>query len=129
MIYNKGYDVWINLNYSGGIDIIYKGEVLPQYIGSKAHPSMKHPYPLVFVPDHGEACVHRLVAHCFDILHNSNEKIDHIDNNPFNSHPFNLRVVTSKENADYRKDQQPRSQENMRRWFNNWVDKTYTVYK
>lgn len=124
MIYNKGYDVWINLNFRGGIDIIYKGEVLPQYIGSKGR--YKHPYPLVFVPDHGEACVHRLVAYSFGIMTSGKQIIDHIDNNPFNTHPFNLRVVTKSMNRALANKQERRTPERMKEWEQHWREITYT---
>lgn len=126
MIYNKGYDVYVNINYSGGIDIIYHGETLPQYIGSKK--GKNHPYPLVDVPNHGEALVHRLVYYAFNGYHDPSYVIDHEDNNPFNNHIFNLRLVNRSDNALARKTQQPRSEENMRKWFKHWVDTNYTVY-
>ena len=125
MIYNKGYDCYINLNYLGGIDVIYKGNVLKQYIGSE-HTCKKHPYPLVYVPDHGEACVHRLVAYCFGILTDKGQIIDHIDNNPYNNHPFNLRVADSHTNQEFRKEQQERTPEMMAKWEEHWRSTTCT---
>ena len=124
MKYNKGYDVYIDINDQGGIDILYKGEILPQYIGSKSR--FKHPYPLVFVPDHGEACVHRMVAYSYGILTKSSQKIDHIDNNPFNSSPGNLRVCDSSLNQIYRKGQEERSKEHMKEWESHWRSITLT---
>lgn len=125
MIYNKGYDVYIDINIKGGIDIIYRGEILPQYIGSKT--KYKHPYPLVFVPGHGEACVHRMVAFSYGILTNPKQKIDHIDNNPYNSQPYNLRVCDAHSNQEYRKDQRPRNKTNMMAWEQYWRNTTKTI--
>lgn len=124
MIYNKGYDCYININFRGGIDIIYKGEILPQYIGSKK--GLKHPYPLVDVPEHGEACVHRMVAYCYGVLTRPKDFIDHIDNNPFNSLPFNLRAVNRSENMIAHQYQMPRTEENMKLWEQHWRETTYT---
>lgn len=127
MVYNRGYDCYIDINIKGGIDVIYKGEVLTQYIGSKG--KFKHPYPLVFVPEHGEACVHRLVAYSYGVLKKTGEHIDHIDNNPYNSLPWNLRVANNHDNAEYRKYQEPRSEENMRLWKEHWIYTTKTNEK
>lgn len=127
IMYNKGYDCYVRMNNKGGIDIIYKGEILPQYIGSKK--GLKHPYPLVWVPEHGEALVHRLVYYSMNGYHDKNFVVDHEDNNPYNNSPFNLRLATKTENSLYRGSQQPRSEDNMKRWFSHWVDTTYTIYR
>ena len=103
--YNSGYDVYVEVE-GNTINIIYKGVILPQYIGSK-YKKWKHPYPLVFVPDHGEVCVHRLVAYAFGIWIKGYE-IDHIDNNPFNNHPSNLRAISHSGNMQVRRYQKAR---------------------
>ena len=126
MIYNKGYDCYLDLNDRGGIDIIYKGEILPQYIGSKCT-NKRHPYPLVYVPGHGEACVHRMVAYCFGILTNSKQMIDHIDNNPYDCRPGNLRICNNKTNAEYKKTQQDRNPTNMKIWEKQWRAANKTI--
>ena len=50
-------------------------------------------------------------------------EIDHIDNNPFNNNPNNLRAVTHKVNINNRKTQQPRDKYFMEQeeiiWRNN----------
>ena len=123
--YNKGYDVYIEIldDNKNTINIIYKGVILNQYLGSK-YKKWKHDYPLVFVPNHGETSVHRLVAFAYGI-YIKNYEIDHIDNNPFNNHPSNLRAMRHEGNMKAKSYQQHKDKYN--EWKEVWRNNNHTI--
>lgn len=113
--YNDGYDCRILENDLGGVDILYKGVILPQYLNKT-----KHPYPLVFIPHHGEATVHQLVAYATLGVRQRDQVVNHIDNNPYNSRSDNLEYVSRSENAKLAFSQEPRTPHNMYKWEKAW---------
>lgn len=119
--YNDGYDCYIEINKFNGIDIRYHGVIMPQYL------VWKHPYPVVYIPGHGEASVHQLVAYAVYGVRQRNQVVNHKDNNPFNSHPSNLEYITQSENMKQALTQQHRTEFALSLWEDIWRATTLTV--
>lgn len=104
MIYNKGYDIYIDYNNNNNElpKIYYKGKLLKPYL-KRSNTHLQ--YPIVRIPNHGENYVHLIIA--FSYL-NYKDKIklskygrvvvDHIDGNTLNYKPENLRYLLHKDN-------------------------------
>lgn len=98
--YNDGYDLWI-IDIEGiDVFIIKDGEILEQYIETKAGPQGYNNYYKVWIPGKGEATVHRLVCYTFRQYDKWDSKlvVDHIDRNKRNNSHKNLRLVSQSVN-------------------------------
>lgn len=121
--YNDGYDCNIYCDQdTGAVAVVYHGVELPQYLNK-----YKHPYPLVYIPNHGEACVHQLVAYAVYGVRQRNEVVNHKDNNPYNSYPDNLEYISQSENMKQARIQQRRTPIQMWKWEKDWKEITLNV--